>query len=251
MFEPYRWIEDIANRREYIEERIRGGSPVVGISYEDGLLLLTTTRGGRKIFEVYDRIALSAIGHPADIEKLREIIIDAAHLEGFMRSPEDVTLRRLSAFVLAPAMKQAFDEIFRSPYIARIMLAEIDRDGKATFCRIDYDGSFQIREGFEVIGDTEESERAMREEAEGKGIGNASLPLKDAMQEALKIWAKGKALGCREEGQKDIADILSEELKAGRIEASILCKSLPTTSKFQELKEEEISRILEGIRDKL
>lgn len=245
MFEPYRWVEDIANRREYIEERLKGGSPVVGISCDDGILLLTISRGQRKIFEIYDRIAFSAIGHPADMEKIREMLIDAAHLEGFIRSPDDVTLRRLSTFVLAPTMKQAFDEIFRSPYIVRILLAEIDRDGKAVFCRVDYDGSFQIREGFEIIGDTDSSERAMRKEAEGKDFG--SIPLKEAICEALKIWAVGRAAGSQEENTKDIKEILKEELRSGRVEASALLKSLPTASKFRDLKEDEISGALERI----
>ncbi|HEX4201032.1 MAG TPA: hypothetical protein VHY59_05905, partial [Chthoniobacterales bacterium] len=62
--EPYRWVEAISNRREYIENELAPGSPTIGISFSDGILLLTFGRDRRKIFEIYDRIALGGIGHP-------------------------------------------------------------------------------------------------------------------------------------------------------------------------------------------
>ena len=69
--EPYRWVEAINNRRDYLEDQLAGGSPVVGTTYDGGVLLLTTTPGPRKLFEVYNEVAFAAVGHPADIEKLR------------------------------------------------------------------------------------------------------------------------------------------------------------------------------------
>ena len=127
--EPYRWVEAINNRREYLEDQLASGSPVVGTTYADGVLLLTATPGPRKLFEVYDEIAFAAVGHPADIEKLRKAVIDIAHLEGFNLSANDVTLQRLVSFGIGPLMKAAFDELFRSPFIARVMMAELDPDG--------------------------------------------------------------------------------------------------------------------------
>ena len=41
--EPYRWVEAINNRREYVEDQLASGSPVVGTTYADGVLLLTAT----------------------------------------------------------------------------------------------------------------------------------------------------------------------------------------------------------------
>jgi hypothetical protein len=37
--EPYRWVEAISNRREYIENELATGSPTIGLSFSDGLLL--------------------------------------------------------------------------------------------------------------------------------------------------------------------------------------------------------------------
>ena len=39
--EPYRWVEAIANRREYIETQLAAGSPIAAVGYRDGILLLT------------------------------------------------------------------------------------------------------------------------------------------------------------------------------------------------------------------
>jgi len=80
--EPYRWLEAIANRREYIQDQLKTGSPIILVGYDNGLLLATIGREHQKLFEVYDRVAFSAIGHPADIEKLRMVGIDLAHVEG-------------------------------------------------------------------------------------------------------------------------------------------------------------------------
>ena len=67
--EPYRWVEAIATRRDYIEMQLATGSPVVAVGYAGGILLFTV--GQQKLFEIYNRIALGAIGHPGDIERLR------------------------------------------------------------------------------------------------------------------------------------------------------------------------------------
>ncbi len=69
--EPYRWVEAVGNRRTYLDEQFRQGSPVVALGYDGGLLLTTVSKGTSKLYEIYDRIALGGMGHPADLEKLR------------------------------------------------------------------------------------------------------------------------------------------------------------------------------------
>jgi proteasome alpha subunit len=70
--EPYRWLEAITNRREYIEDQLAPGRPVVALSGEPGILLLTVKTSTPKLFEIYDHLALGSLGHPADIEKVRQ-----------------------------------------------------------------------------------------------------------------------------------------------------------------------------------
>jgi proteasome alpha subunit len=140
--EPYRWVEAISNRREYIENELATGSPTVGVSFSDGILLLTFGRDRRKIFEVYDRIAMGAIGHPGDIERLRMTAIELAGTEGFTRSAADVSLRRMATYSFSPALKQAFEQIYGAPYLVRILFAEVgETQASDLFVRLDYDGA--------------------------------------------------------------------------------------------------------------
>src|SRR5271154_2969955 len=139
--EPYRWVEAISNRREYIEHQLADGSPIVALTYADGGLFLTLSRERQKIFEIYDRIAMGAIGHPGDIERLRMAAIEVASTEGFTRSTQDVSLRRLATFSLRPALKAAFEKIYAPPSLARMLFPELGRDGHPTlFPRLDFDG---------------------------------------------------------------------------------------------------------------
>lgn len=142
--EPYRWLEAIRNRREYIEDQMQGGLPVVSISGTPGILFLTTRATTPKLFEIYDHLALGSLGHPADLEKVRQAAIDAAHLEGFARSQHDVTARRLVNYNLGPALKTAFEQIFAAPLMFRGILSELgDAPERDASWVIDYDGTYQ------------------------------------------------------------------------------------------------------------
>src|SRR5690348_15796133 len=139
--EPYRWVEAIANRREYIEAQLAPGSPIAALGYRDGILFVTVGGARQKIFEIYDRIAMGAIGHPGDIERLRMAAIELASTEGFTRSAADVSLRRLVHYSLSPVMKSAFEQIYGPPYLARMLFAEVGDDPENDlFLRVDYDG---------------------------------------------------------------------------------------------------------------
>ena len=73
--EPYRWLEAIGNRREYIRDQLKGGTPVFAVSRPEGILLVGVGQGMSKVFEIYDRHGFAAIGHPVDIEKIRQAAI--------------------------------------------------------------------------------------------------------------------------------------------------------------------------------
>src|SRR5437762_5288253 len=139
--EPYRWVEAIANRREYIETQLASGSPIAALGYRDGILFVTLGGSRQKIFEVYDRIAMGAIGHPGGIERLRMAASELASTEGFTRSAADVSLRRLVHYSLSPVLKSAFEQIYGAPYLARMLFAEVGaRPEDDLFLRVEYDG---------------------------------------------------------------------------------------------------------------
>ena len=196
--EPYRWVEAIANRREYIETQLASGSPIVAIGYNEGVLFVTMGRARQKIFEIYDRIAMGAIGHPGDIERLRMAAIELASTEGFTRSSADVSLRRLAHYSLSPAMKSAFEQVYGAPYLARLLFVEIGaRPEDDLFLRVDYDGAIsasgstigETRRDFAVLAGTRQSTELMenflkQENAAGK-------ELKIAFSAALDAWSVG------------------------------------------------------------
>jgi proteasome alpha subunit len=160
--EPYRWLEAIGNRREYVRDQIKGGSPVFGVSIPNGILLLGVGSGNSKVFELFDRHALAGLGHPADIEKIRQGAIDAAHMEAFTRAPEDVSLRRLVSFGLSTQLKNNFEQIFSAPFLVELLLAEVAADpGQDLLVRLHFDGGFQFAsKGLAVAAGQPEAELA-------------------------------------------------------------------------------------------
>jgi len=160
--EPYRWLEAIGNRREYVREQLKGGSPVFAAPSPEGILLLGVGTGHSKVFELFDRHSLAGLGHPADIEKIRQAAIDAAHLEAFNRAPEDVSLRRLVAFGLSPQLKTNFEQIFSAPFLVELLLAEVAVEpGQDLIARLHFDGAFQLHgKGVVVAASQPEAELA-------------------------------------------------------------------------------------------
>jgi proteasome alpha subunit len=140
--EPYRWLEAIGNRREYIQEQLKGGTAVFALSRPEGILLIGVGQGQSKVFEIYDRHGFAALGHPVDIERIRQAAIEAAHIEGFNRSSKDVTLRRLISFSLSTTLKNSFEQIFSPPFIVESIFAELgETPAQDVLVRVHYDGN--------------------------------------------------------------------------------------------------------------
>src|SRR2546423_2991313 len=140
--EPYRWLEAIGNRREYIRDQLKGGTPVFAFSRPEGILLMGIGHGQSKVFEIYDRRAFAALGHPVDIEKIRQAAIEAAHMEGFNRSARDVTLRRLISFALSATLKNSFEQIFSPPLMVEAIFTELgETSAEDVLVRVHYDGN--------------------------------------------------------------------------------------------------------------
>ena len=249
--EPYRWVEAIANRREYVETQLAQGSPIAAVGYRDGILFVTLGRARQKIFEIYDRIAMGAIGHPGDIERLRMAAIELASTEGFTRSAADVSLRRLAHYSLSPAMKAAFEQVYGPPYLARLLFAEIGSSPKEDlFLRIDYAGAIaadgltgQPRQRFAVLSGTRQSAELMEKFLQKEHVTDAALP--DALNIALNAWSVGRiAMG--ESGTKEIPDAAvlrknrEEQLANAAIEAAVLERDSKSAIRYRILTDEEL-----------
>jgi proteasome alpha subunit len=256
--EPYRWVEAVGNRRQYLDDQFKQGSPVVALSYADGILLFTVSRGTPKLYEIYDRIALAGSGHPADLEKLRFSLLEMAHLEGFNRSPSDVTGARLMKYGLAPLIKQAFEEIFKAPFIVKILLAELSlKPGKDVFLTIDYDGGFEETSGPAVLAATPAIQARMS--AYLKSQGPASAALAPAVMLAARAWALGSlaqttprpedeeaaaAPAGQEPDEAALLAHLRETLADKTVECALLERQAPGSSKYRRLTADELAGLL-------
>jgi proteasome alpha subunit len=254
--EPYRWVEAIANRREYIETQLASGSPIAAVGYNEGILFVTVGRARQKIFEIYDRIAMGAIGHPGDIERLRMAAIELASTEGFTRSAADVSLRRLAHYSLSPVMKTAFEQIYGAPYLARLLFAEVGtRAEEDLFLRVEYDGaiatngsaSSELRQHFAALSATQSSTESM--EIFLKSALPADGTLEGAINAAIDAWSVGQ-MTLSEETAREIPDRAAitrhreEQLATAGIEAAILERHGRIPIRYRSLADDEVRKAL-------
>jgi proteasome alpha subunit len=251
--EPYRWVEAIANRREYIESELAPGSPTLALSCEEGVLLLTFGKDRKKIFEVYDQIALGGIGHPGDIERLRMMAIELASTEGFARSVSDVSLRRMATYSFSPALKQAFEQMYGAPYLARLLFAEVGATpADDLFVTLDYDGSMTAnsmssgkgRDHFSVISGSRRSAEQIALFLRNEEVG----PLSRTLPVAVRAWGVGLYTANEDHADvppgDELKNFLKTHLKAYSVEAALLERKPKTRIAFTELGEDKFTSVL-------
>jgi proteasome alpha subunit len=182
----YDFQNAIQQRNDYVEDQLRDGSPVIGLSCPDGIVLFTLRGSQRKLFEVYDRIAYGAMGRQSDVESIRIAAIDSAHREGFQRSEDDVCLSRLVGFGISPAVKQVYNDQRAVPLTIRALFAELhDSAVDDVFCTLNYDGEYRISKGSAVITGVRSADEAAREQLRDASPVNRE----DAIRLAAKVWA--------------------------------------------------------------
>ncbi|CUQ66595.1 hypothetical protein [Candidatus Nitrospira inopinata] len=253
--EPYRWVEAVANRRQYLDDQFREGSPVVGLAYDGGVLLLTVSKGTPKLYEIYDRLALGGMGHPADLEKLRFSLLETAHVEGFNRSPSDVTGLRMVKYGMAPLLKQAFEEVFKAPFIAKLLLAELGtKTGVSSFLTVEYDGTFEEETHCAALAATSAARRSMLDFL--KRTASERAPLDRAVASALQAWAVGDLAQRRAQADEsettqrtvtdDRAELLAhlrERVLGKTIECALLDHNERGPSKYRTLTQDDMARL--------
>jgi 20S proteasome, alpha and beta subunits len=257
--EPYRWVEAIANRREYIETQLAAGSPIAAVGYRDGILVLTLGSTRQKIFEIYDRVAMGAIGHPGDIERLRMAAIELASTEGFTRSAADVSLRRLAHYSLSPVLKTAFEQVYGAPYLARMLFAEVGaKPDDDLFLRVDYDGAIatnggafaQVQQDFGVLSGTQHSTELM--ESFLKKEHHPGAAFERAFRTALDVWSVGHmALGQDAVKELPAGEAIiahrKERLRASGVEAAVLERNGTVAIRYRALSDDEVKAALSNL----
>jgi proteasome alpha subunit len=165
---------------------------------------------------------------------------------------------------LEPVIKQAFEEVYKAPFIVKILLAElgtkVERDA---FVTINYDGTFEETTGCAAIAATPAIQsNVMASLRKNGGLPSASLA--QAFDAALRAWALG-AVAQRnnndkadQEDRKDspspssdsspdagvIESYLRETLAEKTIECAILERTAAGSSKYRSLKTNEVAKLL-------
>ena len=209
-YSPYEWNESINQRNDYIEDKLKEGSPVVALSYDNGILLLTLRRAQRKIYEIYDRLVFSAIGNQSDIESIRTGAIDIAHREGFTRSPDDVSIQRIVGFAVSPSIKKIYADPFAAPVVLRALFAELGKkpvDDQIFI--VSYDGEFTSNRKMAAIGGTPYAESQMLDHV--KSAFSGGMPtLDDAIKSSIFAWGIGRIQTDPDAGDADDTEPASD-----------------------------------------
>ncbi len=245
-FTPYDWQQTLRQKADYVEDRLREGSPVVGVSCHEGVLLVTVRRAQQqKIFEIYDRLAFAGLGNQSDLETIRQIAVDFAHAEGFARSPQDVSIQRVVGVALSPAMKRSFSDPLRLPLVVRGLFAQLGETLESDlFYLLNYDGEFTMTHRFGVAAGTENAREAMERVLSSRNTKKA-LKRDAAIELAFEAWAVGR----REQettSQSDWRAVLSESLQTGTAEAALLERASQRERRFRFLSADELRPFLPG-----
>ena len=237
--EPFRWLEAISTRHSYVQEKLKKGQPVIAVPYNEGALMMGFSPQPGKIFEVYDRIAMGGLGHPADVERLRMTLLDMAHLEGFNRSERDVTIARMLQFGLAPVLKQNFEEVMRAPYLIQLLLMEIDFENRPSFYRLNYDGHWEtFRRGAAIAGDPKQADWIQQRLEETDFAG---MNLQEALVQACRLWDESRRAGKAEEEEADEPPPpLKEVFEKWILEAAVLSPATERKAIYRTLTPDEM-----------
>ena len=165
-----------------------------------------------------------------------------AHLEGFNRSAKDVTSARLLQFGIAPALKQNFEEIQRAPYIVRMLLVELNEQGRPNFFRMNYDGHWEtFKNGAAIAGDEKVMDWLQREIQK---TPFATYSLDQAMQEGIKLWNESRKVNTDNgEQENDLPKTLEEAFDLWYLEGAVLSEKSLSKAIYRPLSEDEINRL--------
>lgn len=215
------------NKTAYVEEEISKGKPVVALEYKDGIVLATENPRSAvlgKIFEIYDRIALAAVGHYSEYERLKKDAVTWALINGVEYSRRDVKARDL-ADRLSETLSVAFNDFRFMPLRVELLILETGEKSEDNFfLQVRHNGAIAPHSGLAIIGGKAEEVKKVI----SSGNFHFNLPLTEALKEAKKIleFAAGGNI--------------SEK----NMEVAVLDRTIPGERKFRKLSTKEIQRLL-------
>jgi proteasome alpha subunit len=148
---PEQRLKDMA---DYARKGIARGRPTIVLEYDEGVLFVAENPSThlRKIGELYDRIAVAAVGRFSEFETLRQAGVRLADIRGYAYGREDVTSR-----AIANAYSQTMGQVFQQepkPFEVELCVAEIAEDPEApnALYHVSFDGTVLDRKGWLAMG---------------------------------------------------------------------------------------------------
>jgi proteasome alpha subunit len=187
---------------------------------------------------------------------LRMAAIELASTEGFTRSAADVSLRRLAHYSLSPVMKNAFEQVYGAPFLARLVFGEIGATAEEDlFLRVEYDGAIAtngggvtpVRDKFAVLSSTAATREMMEKFL--RDVHKIDIELRDAVRVALDAWSVGHLGTSGSNGEKQVPDANAiakhrdEQLATAGIEAAVLERN-GSAIRYRALSDEEARSLL-------
>jgi proteasome alpha subunit len=166
----------INDKAQYARKNIARGRPLVGMLYEDGVLLAAENSSEvlHKVSEIYDRIAFGGVGKYSEFDSLRRAGVQFADVRGYQYSREDVDARSL-ANAYAQMMAHTLTNELK-PLEVELLVAELGyASGEDRLFRITFDGVVVDEDHFCVLGGEPEpiSERLKESWTAGLSLGDA------------------------------------------------------------------------------
>ncbi|MCD0447469.1 proteasome subunit alpha [Glycomyces sp. A-F 0318] len=201
------------DRAEFARKNISRGRNVVVLSCADGVLLVAENVSSalHKVYELYDRIGLAAVGKYNEFEILRTGLVRMADLRGYSYDRRDV-----NAASLAKAAAQTLGGIFSEqtkPFEVEICVAGVGaRPEEDELYRLTFDGSINDEPGYFAMGG------AAEELGEVLGEGHDfEAPLAEAFALALRALSSDGGNGTRRELTTDVLEVaVLERARPGR-----------------------------------
>ena len=217
------------DKKVFVDRGIEQAKEVIVLEYNNGLLMVAENprRTIFKISEIYDKIALASTGRVSEYEALRVAGIREAEVKGYTYYREDVTAKWLTNLYSQHmgAIAHAWDV---KPLEVEMLVCEVDGNpiNRSQIYRMTFDGTYEEKEKFAVIGGRAGSITEILNETYAEG-----LELADALQLASKTF-------------ESIEDEESEPYQITPETIEVAClDSAASRRKFRRFSVEEITEI--------
>jgi proteasome alpha subunit len=169
------------DKAEFARKGIARGRSLVTLEFVDGILLVAENPLNlSKIGEIYDRIAFAGVGKYSEFDRLRQMGIQYADIQGFRFSREDVRAKAL-ANLYSQTIGDEFNRSIK-PLEVEIVVAEVGdpespNHASTAIYNVNFDGRIIELEGHAVIGGANATVKR-HVEANYQGL----MPLGDALR---------------------------------------------------------------------